>query len=186
MHESNFDVVFIYGGVCDLTDLKSSERGVRLVDLPTDMEARIVAICDKMENIATNFKLLDPNAYLSFIMEAGLDLIAYNRITSPVPREWIEKQERLEYYLPSLQDKAKMLNQSPGSQTAWTLDSTHARRGQHMIPVYSRLPDRLHPNEAIAKKLARAIKNATTRMLRNKSEDLQMKTGNHDLSVTPQ
>lgn len=185
MHENNFDAVFIYGGICDLTELKFNERGRRFVDLPVDMESRIVAICDKMETIATKFRSLYPKAFLSFIMEAGLDLIAYNQLTPPISRAWIEKQERLEYHLLSLQDKAKMLNNSMGSQTAWTLDATHAHRGRHMSPVYSRMSDGLHPTEAIAKKLARAIKKATTKMLQHKSVEPQMNTGNHDLSASP-
>lgn len=185
MHECKFDMVFVCGGVCDLTDLKHDERRVRFADVPPDMESRIVAICDKMEYIAANFRLLDPKSHLSFIMEAGLDLIAYNRIASPVPRHWIDKQEKLEQFLPSLQDKAKMLNRSMGSQTAWTLDATHARRGRHMTPVYSRLPDGLHPNEVIANKLARAIKKAATLMLQPKPEEDQENTENHVLSVSP-
>lgn len=185
LHESKYDVVFIYGGVCDLTDLKYDEKRVRFVDLPLDMESRVVAICDKMDYIAAKFKLLDPMPHLSFIMEAGLDLIAYNRISSPVPRIWIEKQEKLEHYLPSLHEKAKMLNCSLGSQTAWTLDATHARRGRHMSPVYSRLPDGLHPNEVIATKLARAIQKATSLMLRPKSNEEGIKCENNDLPVSP-
>lgn len=183
--QRKYQIVFIYGGVCDVTDRLYDKFGTRSIVIPTNLETRIVAICDKMEHISTMFNQQGSSPVLSFIMEAGLDLVAYNRIPPPVPREWIEMQEKLEHFLPSLHDKAKMLNQQLGSLTAWTLDATHARRGSSLVPVYSRLPDGLHPNEVVAKKIACAIKNAAMRMLHTKQSGDHSKIGNRDLPVNP-
>lgn len=179
------DIVFIYGGVCDLTDLHYDTHGKRSVFLPKDMEARIISICDKHEDIASKFTKIESNSQLSFVMESGLDLIVYNGIKQPIPREWLEEQERLERFLPSLQDKARMLNSGLRSQTAWTLDATHARRGLLLSPVYSRLPDGLHPNEAVSRKLVKALRKAANVMLQLKSDGVLQANENHGLPVTP-
>lgn len=185
LDKRRYQVVFIYGGVCDLTDRLYDSHGARSIVIPANLEARIVGIGDKMDRIAMKSKQVGSKILVSFIMEAGLDLIAYNRIPSPVSRVWIERQEKLEYYLLSLQDKAKMMNQFLGSKTAWTLDATHVRRGTSMLPVYSRLPDGLHPNEAVAKKQARAIKKAALMMLQSTRDEEHRKIGNNGLLVSP-
>lgn len=73
--KSKEDVLFLYGGVCDITDLRYDHHGNRSVVLPMNMEARL-SIHDKMDEIASKFMLIGCNTYLSFNMEAGLDLIA--------------------------------------------------------------------------------------------------------------
>lgn len=158
-------MVFIYGGVCNLTDIFHNIHGQRMAWPPPNIIQRVNDICSTMENIVEKFKALGTNKYLSFIPEAGLNLITYNRIPEPVRRKYLETQEKLESLLPEIQTKARYLNDQMNSATAWSLDATHTKRGRHMIPIYSRLPDGLHPDEKVAKKIAIAIASAAGRSL---------------------
>lgn len=161
-------LVFIYGGVCNLTDIFYNVQGQRMAWPPSNIIQRVNHICSIMEDIVERFKSLGTNKSLSFIPEAGLNLIKYNVIPEPVGRCYLEAQENLEKSLPDLQIKARYLNSIMNTPTAWTLDATHIKRGRHMIPVYSRLPDGLHPDEKIAKKIASAIAEAAMRRLDSK------------------
>lgn len=151
------DMIFIYGGVCNITDLFYNIQGQRIAWPPSNLTKCINDICSIMESITEQFKLKYHGKFLSFVPEAGLDLIVYNHIPEPVQRSYIKSQEELERLLPNLHVKARYLNELMGSATAWSLDATHSKRGPHKIPVYKRLPDGLHPNDNVAKKIATAI-----------------------------
>lgn len=157
LRKGKADMVFLYGGVCNLTDLFYNVQGQRMAWPPTNLTKRMNDISSIMENIADEFKTRYHGKFLSFIPEAGLDLVAYNRIPEPVQRQYIKTQEELERLLPNLHVKARYLNDLLGSATAWSLDATHTKRGPHMIPVYTRLQDGLHPSDNVAKKIANAI-----------------------------
>lgn len=174
------DVLFIYGGICDITNLYYDAFGNRSAWPPDDIESRVNSVCAMMDEIAADFMSLESYTSLSFIMEAGMDLLVYNSIQSPIPRRLLDIQEKLEVALLSLQEKVKMLNRFIGSETAWSLDATHSRRGGQMVPVYSRLPDGLHPNDAVARRLARAIASAAEKMISTKKTRVSPQRGDSD------
>lgn len=155
--DGNADMIFLYGGVCNITDLFYNVQGRRMAWPPANMPKRFNDICSIMETITEEFKKKHHGKFLSFVPEAGLNLITYNRIPEPVQRQYTKVQEDLERLLPSLHIKARYLNDLLGSATAWSLDATHSKRGPHMTPVYTRLPDGLHPDDNVAKKIANAI-----------------------------
>lgn len=165
MKENKVDILFILGGVCDITDLRYDPPGKRNAWPPTNIDLRFAQICSLIDNISVRFKSLNTNTLLSLIPEAGLDLIQYNKVKSPIPKEALKIQEKLENLLPSLHEKTRITNRYLGSRTALTLDATHARRGGQLHPVYPRLADGLHPTPEVAKKLVRAIATAAEIMI---------------------
>lgn len=150
------DIVYLYGGVCDLTD-KMYINGVKQYWPPANLNARINEINSVMSDIFSNFTLMYTTTKLCLIPEAGLDLIKYNAVPDPVPRHLLVIQEDIEKKLHFLQELAKSLNHSVGMITPFTLDVTHARRSGRMVPVYNRLYDGLHPSLSVKKKFAKII-----------------------------
>lgn len=117
LDSNDCDMVFIYGGVCNITDLFHNIQGQRIAWPPNDLVKRFNDICSIMESISEQFKSKYHGKFLSFVTEAGLDLIAYNRIPEPVKRMYIKSQEELERLLPNLHIKARYLNEQLGSVT---------------------------------------------------------------------
>lgn len=89
------DIIILYGGICDLTDRHYID-GSRQFWPPYDFRTRIKEVTDTLHSIANNHKLLNVSIRLCILPEGGCDLIRYNRIRNPVPREILEVQEGFE------------------------------------------------------------------------------------------
>lgn len=151
------DIIFLYGGICDLTDRIYNWQGGREFWPPTDMITRINEVADLMSSIANNITLMNIRVKLCFLPEAGCDLLRYNRCHEPISRELIQLQENFEHGLKYLQRHAKKLNSDMGLPTPWSLDATHGRRYGKLVPVYERTHDGLHPTPEVARNLAEII-----------------------------
>lgn len=138
------DIIIIFGGICDLTDRYNLHQGRREFWPPSDFRTRVNEVADTMYFMANNLKLMNVNVKLCFLPEAGCDLIRYNRVTEPVPRELLRIQEGFERGLKYLQNVARDLNRYLDMPTPWSLDCTHARRYGRLVPVYWRTTDGLH------------------------------------------
>lgn len=94
LKKNKVDILFILGGVCDITDQRYDISGRRNAWPPTDIDSRFTQICSIIDDISVRFKSLGTNTLLSLIPEAGLDLIKYNKVKSPIPQETLKIQEK--------------------------------------------------------------------------------------------
>lgn len=138
------DIIILFGGICDLTDRYYTYYGRREFWPPVDIRGRVNEVADLMHSIANNHILMNVSVKLCLMPEAGCDLLRYNRIIDPIPRELIKIQEDFERGVRFLQETARDLNRYLGMPTPWTLDCTHARRYGRLVPVYDRTADGLH------------------------------------------
>lgn len=150
------DIVYILGGVCNLTD-PIIHNGNRQFWPPTNLTGRVNNLSSTMSDIFGNYSLMYTNTKLCMLPEPGLDLVKYNRILNPVDHNLLLIQNELEQKLHFLQELTRSLNASVNMKTPWTLDITHARRNGRCIPVYDRLSDGLHFPTVIRRKYARIL-----------------------------
>lgn len=157
------DVIFLYGGVCDLTDRFYTEFGERYFWTPFNIKDRVESIIDTMDmdSIMRNHLIMNTQTKLVFIPECGLDLLRYNGIEHPAPWRCLVAQADLDYNIRRLQTRARVINNTYGIGTPRTLDLTHSRRNGYMMPVYSRLYDGLHPPRSMVRNFARVIHDFT-------------------------
>lgn len=151
------DLLIIYGGICDITDIVHNRFGVREFWPPTDISGRFNDIKSLMSGLANNYNLLNPKTKLCFMPEAGLDLAMVNRLTY-VDENIKVIQAKLESELEELRCHTKHINDSMNMTTPWTLKVTHSRRKNKWWPAYSRSVDGLHPTLYQANYLARVLK----------------------------
>lgn len=150
------DIIYILGGVCNITDV-TSYNGLRQFWPPPNLTSRVNALSSIMSDIFGNYSLMYTNTKLCMLPEPGLDLIRYNRIANPVDYRLLLIQHELEDKLHFLQELTRSLNATVNMRTPWTLDITHARRHGRIVPVYDRLSDGLHFSTHIRKKYARML-----------------------------
>lgn len=148
------DIIIILGGICDLTDRYYTQQGNREFWPPHDFRSRVTEIAELMRSIANNHILLNISVKLCFLPEAGCDLLRYNQVQDPIPRELIKIQEDFEQGLRYLQNTARDLNRLLGMPTPWSLDCTHARRYGRLVPVYWRTSDGLHYSDEQTREMA--------------------------------
>lgn len=153
------DLLLLYGGICDVTDIYFSRRGSRSYWPPADLSSRFESIKSIMHSITNNYRLMNCNTKLCFIPEAGVGLARINHIASPIPEDIRSIQLNLENELVDLRNFTKRMNDSLDIITPWTIKVTHLRRENKWVPVYSRSHDGLHPSFAQAFKMAKIIKN---------------------------
>lgn len=156
---NNIDFIFIYAGVCNITDRSYNRSGRRYVLPPFDMDLRFTAIEKTMNDIVHNFRLIGGNCKLCFLQESGIDLVRYNRFRHPVPASILIMQASLENNLRKLQLFTKRLNNQLGVPTVWSLIITHAFKKGEWIPVYERTFDGLHLSYDQILDLAKALNN---------------------------
>lgn len=159
------DLLIIYGGVCNITDVCYDEAGTRSFWPPADIGNRFAEIRDLMKGLATNYNLLNSETKLCFMPEPGLSLGMVNHIHEPYSDELFNLQRNLEHELTVLHHHTKEVNDSMHCMTPWTLKATHLRRRNKWFPVYSRMRDGLHPTLHQAYKLACIIKEFGKKML---------------------
>lgn len=152
------DLLILYGGICDITDIHIARSGRRSFWPPANLSTRFDNIKSNMDSIVRNYQLLNCNTKLCFIPEAGVGLAMLNRISPPIPEDVRALQSQLEEELSDLQNFTKALNDSLNILTPWTLKITHLRRENNWVPVYSRSDDGLHPSTAQAFRMAKVIK----------------------------
>lgn len=150
------DIIIIYGGICNLTD-HCYNNGRREFWPPVDFRTRTNEVADILHTIANNHKLLNVSIKLCILPEGGCDLLRYNRVPEPIPRELIRIQEDFERGLKYLQNVARDLNTYLNIPTPWSMDITHARRYGRLLPVYDRTRDGLHPSQEMAQELAEIL-----------------------------
>lgn len=155
------DIIFLYGGVCDLTDRYYNMYGERYFWPPFNIRDRVESIIDTMDDIMKNHLLMNTQTKIVFIPECGLDLLRYNGIHHPAPWRYLVTQADLEYNLRRLQTRAREINNIYSIGTPRTLDLTHSRRNGYMMPVYSRLYDGLHPPRSMVRNFAMIIHDFT-------------------------
>lgn len=156
---SKIDFIFIYAGVCNITDRVYNGRGRRFVLPPYDMDLRFMAIEKTMLDIVHNFRLIGGKSKLCFLQESGLDLVRYNRFHHPVPAPILIAQASLEHNLRRLQLFTKSLNDQLEVPTVWSLIITHAFKHGEWIPAYDRTIDGLHLSYKQISDLAKALNN---------------------------
>lgn len=151
------DLIILFGGVCNLTDKVYTNNGERKFWPPQDIHSRMMEIVATMEIIVSNFNLINKSTKLCFIPEPGMDLLAYNRVILPIPWNMAAIQQKMENELRWLHDATRDINRRLGSNTPRTIEITHSKRHGRYIPVYSRLPDGLHPSNEIANRYAKTL-----------------------------
>lgn len=156
------DMIYIFAGVCNMTDRYIRPNGSLSYWPPFDMDLCFKAIEDTMRDIVRNFELLSQGNKLCFLQEPGLDLVRYNRIAHPVPASILIMQASLEDNLRRLQKITIKLNGRLNIPTPWTLEITHCLRHDEWLPVFDRFSHGLHPTthqaELYAKKIAKFSK----------------------------
>lgn len=80
------DIIFLYGGICDLTDRFYNRYGCREFWPPADLVTRINEVADLRSSIATDITLMNIRVKLCFLPEAGCDLLKYNHCHEPISR----------------------------------------------------------------------------------------------------
>lgn len=161
----NIDLIYIFAGVCNMTDRYIRANGELQYWPPFDMDLRFRALEDTMTNIVANFLLLSQGNKLCFLQDPGLDLIKYNRIVHPVPPSMLVMQASLEDNLRILQKKTINLNNRLGVPTPWTLEISHSLRHDIWLPVFDRFSDGLHPTTHQAELYAKKIANFSKRVI---------------------
>lgn len=151
------DIIFIAGGICDITKPQYLEDGRRVFWPSDNLQDRFDYVRDIMNGIVNNFLLLNLQCKLCFVPEPGADLIRYNQVVHPVPWNVLIIQEELEDKLEWLLFTTRRLNEKLNMPTPWTMNITHARRNGNLLPIYDRLRDGLHPALWQIKKLAVVI-----------------------------
>lgn len=166
------DILLILGGICDITGPTRDTTGRRVFWPRGNLPDRMEYVTNIMEDIVSNFRLLQLPCRLCFIPEPGADLIRYNRLHHPIGWNYLIIQEELENYMVSLHAFTRRLNKSLQMPTPWTLDASHTRRNGRLIQVYSRFRDGLHPALPQVKKLAEIIVQFVLDLLANHGTDI--------------
>lgn len=151
------DILFISGGICDITKPQYLPDGRRVFWPKYSLQDHFDTLIDIMNGIVNNFELLNLPCKLCFVPEPGADLVRYNRVSHPVPWDVLIIQEELEDRLESLLFTTRRLNDKLHMPTPWTMNITHARRNGQLLPIYDRLRDGLHPALWQIKKLATVL-----------------------------
>lgn len=153
------DLLMLLGGICDITGPSRDNRGRRVFWPRGNLPDRMDFVTNIMEDIVSNFKLLQLPCRLCFIPDPGADLIRYNRLYHPIEWNYLIIQEELESFMVSLHSFTRRLNRSLHMPTPWTLDASHTRRNGRLTQVYSRFRDGLHPALPQVRKWAEIIVN---------------------------
>lgn len=104
------DILFIAGGICDITKACRSYQGRREFSPNLNLDDHFSYVIDIMDGMRNNFTLLDIKCKFCFVPEPGADLIRYNQICHPVPWELLIIQEELDSKLESLLDTTRKIN----------------------------------------------------------------------------
>lgn len=151
------DFIFVYGGVCDLTQRYTNRFGRRSYWPAHNIRESFRKVKQIMNDMVNNLRLISPNMRMCFLPEAGVDMITYNRIRHPVPYKLLIVQEMFEDHLRDLQWVTRLINSRSGIVTPWSLDVTHSHRSGRMVPVFNRNLDGLHLTIQQIKRLAYVI-----------------------------
>lgn len=162
------DLIIIYGGVCDITDITYDNFGRRFFWPPTNIRGRFTEIKSLMSGLAANYNLLNTSVKLCFMPEPGLNLAMVNRLPIPTTESEHKVQMDLENELTDLRSHTKHVNDTMSIITPWSLKITHLRRQNIWYPVYRRMHDGLHPTVHQAYKLAILLKEFSKRALYHK------------------
>lgn len=157
LQKGQTDLLIIYGGICDITNIVYNKYGRREFWPPKDIAGRFNDIKSLMSGLANNYNLLNPDTKLCFMPEAGVDLAMVNQLTY-VDETTKAIQANLEIELEDLRCHTKRTNDSMSTITPWTLKITHSRRKNKWHPAYSRSTDGLHPSLFQAHNLASVLK----------------------------
>lgn len=161
IQENNFDLIYLLGGICDITH-KQYVRGNKVYWPNMDQGQIGSELIDEYVRIVTEFNGLKNknNTKICLIPEVGGDFIRYNN-ASPT-NDNLVKQSAIELSLPTIQKAAKNANQQLEMPTPWIIDTIFRRnkRGE-LVPEYQRLEDGIHPTQRAAERAAIAyIKHA--------------------------
>lgn len=151
------DFIFVYGGICDLTQRYINRFGRRSYWPAYNMKESFKKVKRTMNDMVNNLRLISPNTRMCFLPEAGVDMISYNRIYHPVPYRLLILQETFENHLRDLQWVTRLINSRSGLVTPWSLDVTHSHRSGRMVPVFGRSMDGLHLTIHQVRRLAQVI-----------------------------
>lgn len=171
LQKGQTDLLVIYGGICDITDVSFDHRGRRNFWPPDDIRGRFTYIKALLSGLADNYNLLNSSTKVCFIPEPGTSLAMINNIPKPVDDETHTIQMRLEEELTELRCHMKHVNDRMNIITPWTLKVSHVRRNNRWYPVYRRSADGLHPTRNQAYKMALILKEFSERILVNKREE---------------
>lgn len=130
------NIVYLLGGICDLTDRSYDDLGRRQFWPPTNIRGRFSFTRSILSDNTSNFTLMYIKTKFCIIPDPGCDLIRYNSVTNPVPRYLLEIQEKFDNGIYFLRELTKSLNESINMITQWTIDVTHGRRYGKSVPDY--------------------------------------------------
>lgn len=129
------DLLFIAGGICDITTPQYLPNGRRIFWPKHSLQDHFDSVNDVMRGIVNNFRLLNCPCKLCFVPEPGADLVRYNHVLHPVPWDVLIIQEELEDKLEALLISTRRLNDEMDMPTPWTMNITHARRNGQLLPI---------------------------------------------------
>lgn len=172
------DLLMLLGGICDITGPSRDSRGRRVFWPRGNLPDRIDYVTNIMEDIVSNFQLLQLPCQLCFIPVPGADLIRYNRLHHLIEWDYLIIQEELENFMVSLHAFTRRLNRSLGMPTPWTLDASHTRRNGRLVQVYSRFRDGLHPALSQVKKWAEILVNFARGLFINNGAEVESEEPN--------
>lgn len=82
----HIDIIYLLGGVCDLSDRQYDSRGCRQFWPPQDIGGRFNNVNSLLTDITNNYLIMYTSTKFFIIPDPGLDLIRYNNIQNPVPK----------------------------------------------------------------------------------------------------
>lgn len=176
----SYDLIYIYGGICDITQKQrlngETTYWPNINDGP--IGADLISLYHEIANEYAN----SPDRYttkMCFIPEVGGNFIVYNQV--PYTDQYIEMQSAIELSLPGIQKAAKDANTLMAISSPWSLDTLYRRNKRGvLVPEYQRLADGIHPSQRMAEKLAIIlIKHAHEVFLLGKPSTGQLVNGPH-------
>lgn len=74
LQKGQTDLLIIYGGICDITDVLYDRYGRRSFWPPDDVQGRFANIKTLLTGLANNYNLLNTTTKVCFIPESGIGL----------------------------------------------------------------------------------------------------------------
>lgn len=150
IEENNYDLIYLLGGICDITH--KQYVGNNKVFWPLMNQGQIGSeLIEEYTHIVTEFNGLENKNMTKICLfpEVGGDFIRYNMASQT--NDNLVKQAAIELSLPSIQRAARSANQQMEIPTPWIIDTIFRRnkRGE-LVPEYHRLIDGVHPTQRTA------------------------------------
>lgn len=152
--KNSYDLIYILGGICDVT-AKQYIEGRKVYWPPGHHGLLGMILVNEINRITDEYLMMQPHPLtkLCIVPEVGGDFIKYN--FAPLTEENIGKQPAIELSMANLRDAAKLANRCMNVTTPWIIDTVYCRNKRgNLVPKYHRLDDGIHPSPRTAEKAA--------------------------------